>query len=332
MNSNESPSANITKEDHFAFLLNDNPIRNISIVFGLIHVFIIPILLYSIIWYEKYGTDNRRTILNMLMSSLCWILIEVCFTIELTEVFRFTYGPFPKYFCFLKTIVRGAFTTQVLLYIDAVAIVRYILIFWLKNPSAFKDEFWSMFISIWIRVFCLLYTTVRYSVADRQLINYYICSGIDPTEDFKKSHSKTKGIVEALSLIINIFIYLRVQVYKKSNKDKPATQKKSDFLKRVFLADLKNQSLTSFSTNIMTITIMVLMFFNITYLSGLKPEEIPNHESFLFLHYLVVPCVMSFLFVLIHYTRYEPLRRVVSNEIRNTFLIRYFRSKKKNKK
>jgi len=277
--------------------------------------------LYSIIWYEKYGTDNRRTILNLLISSLCWILIEVSFTIQLTELFRLIYGPFPKSFCFLKTVIRGTFTNQVLLYIDAIAIVRYILIFWLKNPSAFKDEFWCNFISSWIRVFCFSYTTVRYSLPNRQLLNYYVCSGVDPTEDFKKNPAILKGAIEIISLLINVFVYLRIKIYKSKNiEHEQGTQKRrSDFLRKLFLVDMKNESLASFFTNIMTICMMGLLVFNVTYLSGLKSQEIPNHQSFIFVQNLIVPCVMTFLFVLIHYIQYEPLRRVVFNEIRETF-------------
>jgi hypothetical protein len=35
------------------------------------------------------------------------------------------------------------------IFLDAIIIVRYLLIFWIKNPENFKDDFWSHFVNIW---------------------------------------------------------------------------------------------------------------------------------------------------------------------------------------
>jgi len=32
-------------------------------------------LLFGIIWYERFGTDSKRTLMNQLVSSICWHLI-----------------------------------------------------------------------------------------------------------------------------------------------------------------------------------------------------------------------------------------------------------------
>lgn len=40
--------------------------------------------------------------------------------------------------------------TQCLIIYDAIILVRYIFIFWLKNPMAVNDDFWSSFLNVWI--------------------------------------------------------------------------------------------------------------------------------------------------------------------------------------
>jgi hypothetical protein len=53
-------------------------------------------------------------------------------------------------FCYLKMVLRNIFVCVFFLYIDGTIVMRYVYIFWLKNPAAFNDEFWSRFIFIWI--------------------------------------------------------------------------------------------------------------------------------------------------------------------------------------
>jgi hypothetical protein len=37
-----------------------------------------------------------------------------------------------------------------LLFIDAIIVARYFQIFWMKNPLSFQDDFWCLFVNIWI--------------------------------------------------------------------------------------------------------------------------------------------------------------------------------------
>ena len=49
-----------------------------------------------------------------------------------------------------------------------------------------------------------------------QPIKYYICTGLDPTEDFKKP-IKIYGIVEIGSLVFNIFVAAKIYRFKKKD-------------------------------------------------------------------------------------------------------------------
>jgi hypothetical protein len=43
------------------------------------------------------------------------------------------------------------FNLNILLF--AMTFIRYIFIFWLKNPAAFHDDFWLLFINLWSILF-----------------------------------------------------------------------------------------------------------------------------------------------------------------------------------
>jgi hypothetical protein len=200
-------------EDFSDFLMASHPTRIASVIFCFLSVVLLPILLYSIIWYDKYGTDKRRTFINMLNTSICWLIIEYCVVVQLTEAIRFVYGPLSVNFCFLKTTVRSAYLTQMFLYFDVIALTRYLFIFWLKNPAAFQDDFWNVFVNLWIKGASLIFNGVWFLKAERQIINYYVCSGIDPREDFKKPIN-IYSVMEISSLVLNIAIYIRIKIYR----------------------------------------------------------------------------------------------------------------------
>jgi hypothetical protein len=208
------------KLNDFFDLLMDNTsvIRITSLTFCFVSVFVLPFLLYTIIWYDKYGSDQRRTFINMLNTSICWLWIEYCIVVQSTEFIRFMFGPLPKMFCFFKTIVRSAYVSQILMYYDTIAVAKYIFIFWLTNPAAFQDEFWIRFVNIWIKGASLIFNFVWFTKAEHQIINYYICSGLDPTEDFKKD-LKVYGVPEIVSMLINLAIFIRIQVFKNTGSD-----------------------------------------------------------------------------------------------------------------
>lgn len=64
------------QSDFFYFLLKDNPITILTITSLIIQVFIVPAFLLCIIWYERVGSDNNRTLIGMMVSANCWVVIE----------------------------------------------------------------------------------------------------------------------------------------------------------------------------------------------------------------------------------------------------------------
>jgi hypothetical protein len=64
-------------------------------------------------------------------------------------------------------------TTQSALFIISILAARYVYIFCLKNPAAFKDEFWSLFCNVIIVIISWTSQLVTFAMtAGRQAQSY----------------------------------------------------------------------------------------------------------------------------------------------------------------
>ena len=66
-----------TKMDDFSGLLESRASKSISMMFSFLTIPIIIALFYGIVWYERFGSDNKRTLMNKLVAALCWSFIQV---------------------------------------------------------------------------------------------------------------------------------------------------------------------------------------------------------------------------------------------------------------
>ena len=120
------------------------------------------LLAYGIIWFERFGSDQKRTIVNKLLSQSLWTVVIQLPMIIFSDILRYTLGPLPPQFCFFQVVIKTSFFTQSLCFIDALIVARYALVFWTKNPASVNDDFWCTFISIWIYIFNIAANFSRY--------------------------------------------------------------------------------------------------------------------------------------------------------------------------
>ena len=300
-------------EDFFSFLMINTPVYIFSVGVCSFNVVVVPFIMYSIIWFDKYSSDKKRTFINMINSSICWMAIEHCFTIQATDLIRYLFGPLPKWFCCLQTFVRNAYITQTVLYIDAIALTRYTFIFWLKNPAAFQDGFWLIFLNIWIKGASIIMNSAWLIKAEHFPVDFYICSGIDPTKDFKHP-IKIYNVVLLVSVLINLLVYVRIEFYKKKKGNKVGTRSVS--VKELFLQEVNFQSITTMTTNLINLAGIGIMVAISTHLSKVKPSEMHLNQNLFHLQYLVIPCFLYLFLISVHFIRHKPLRRTVMNELK----------------
>ena len=311
---------NITSsDDFFAFILINTPIKIISIVSCSICIVLTLLLSYGIIWYNNHASDRNHTLLTKLISSLCYALPEMFIAIQLTEIIREMFGPMSKVFCTMKSIARPMYISQTLLYLDAMAITRYLFIFVLKNPAAFKDDFWIRFINIWIKSASLIGNLVWWLKSEREALNYFICTGQDPTLAFKKP-LKVYGFIESASMIIHLLIFIRINIFKRAimanQVDVQNCLFKSQFLDRINALSLK-----TFVVNVAGVSVFALLLISSVNMSMIKPEELFNYKNFVHIHYLISIPAPAVIYLFIYYMQHQDLRKfILKNNILSQWL------------
>ena len=78
---------------------------------------------------------------------------------------------------------------------------------------------------------------------------------------------------------------------------------------------MNNNSLESFSSNIVNVAVVALHIKSTTYLSSILPQEVPKHKIFLYFHYLNLNFIAIFLFLANRYIKNGLLRNRVWNEV-----------------
>ena len=86
-------------EDFFCGVFENRWSKICFMTFTVIAIPVVLLLLYSIIWYERFGLDVKRTIVNKLTSSFCWIAIQFVIFVNIPDFGRYLTGPYSENFC-----------------------------------------------------------------------------------------------------------------------------------------------------------------------------------------------------------------------------------------
>ena len=157
------------------------------------------------------------------------------------------------------------------MFLNAIAISKFIFIFCLKNPAAVDDDFWSVFISIWSIGFSFIFNFCRFMQQRQQIIYYYICADVDPTED-QHLPEKTNTQLEALVCFsIHVTISLSFRIYNCNHKSfQNHQQVGTNFFSQV----KKKINLADFLTNFIVVLWFTTLAFFQFQINNFKLEEI----------------------------------------------------------
>ncbi len=121
-------------------LFESNPVRNGILVFAILVILFVAASLYSLIWYERYGCDLKRTLGNMLLSLVCWLMIEIFITSFTFEMFMYLFGHFSSGICRFHIYLKNVLAIQGLLIMDGIIVSRFVSIFLIKSPGTFQGR------------------------------------------------------------------------------------------------------------------------------------------------------------------------------------------------
>jgi hypothetical protein len=114
---------------------------------------------------------------NKLYISIWWSAIKFNI-LQVFNILRFTIGPLPSAFCFGLFVLRKALIVQCFVFLSAISVSRYMMIFWMKNPTGLEENFWSIFINSWTIIFSIILSIIRANVPGNQQLEYYVCLGV----------------------------------------------------------------------------------------------------------------------------------------------------------
>ena len=234
-------------DNFFNGILSNRVPKVLAVMFSFLSWPFIVALFYGIIWYERFGTDKKRTLINKLVASQCWAFIQFYSFGQTIEAISFTVGGLPSFICYAQVLIKNSYKTQFLLYFDSSFLVQYLFIFWIKNPAAVNDDFWSHFVSMWIAGFSIIFNFSKFYISHRQPISYYICNAGMPDLDWSlPSHFGAHIDFTTLTIII---LKIKIHFYRANQVASSMTQK-SIFLKNFSIEAINKSSLSSFTTNL----------------------------------------------------------------------------------
>jgi hypothetical protein len=95
---------------------------------SLLTILCIP-LFYAFVWFEHFGSDKRRTLINQLVSYIWKIVIFYLVVVRFCDAVNSIMGLFSEQVCFILWIIKGACTAAVLTTVNVIMLTRYIFIF-----------------------------------------------------------------------------------------------------------------------------------------------------------------------------------------------------------
>ena len=283
----------------------------ICIVFMCVSLLASVSLFYGIIWFERFGSDHKQTLVNKLLTSTCWTLIVLA-AMSWTDIFRYLIGPLPKYICFAQTVAKHSLKTQIILLLDAISISKYIFVFHLKNPMAVKDDFWSCFLNQTIILFSVIFNYVVFVLPGRMPTAFYTCSDTDLFPDVNLPQ-KPVGYFEVLSIFLLLCIKIKIYLFKAKKVNPKAGPILNSYRSSVVNPDLI-ADIGSSLIGVTLIGMMAILNGKVNNMNQLQLNLYPNYYFMVALQ-LFGPSVTSLCLSIMYYCRHSLLRNTVRRQI-----------------
>ena len=118
---------NLGDKDFFPFMTEKSVLKWIGVAISCVSIIVGPVALYAVVWFEKFGSDKKRTLVNMLFSMTCWTTMAFCVLVQSIETLRYIVGPLTKFVCIAHLYVRYTLVLIVAYFLQAILITRYVV-------------------------------------------------------------------------------------------------------------------------------------------------------------------------------------------------------------
>ena len=299
----------ITSEnEYFREMYSDSGLKSFTIsvfffgtIFGLV-------LESGIIWYEKYGNHRYRTVINRLFSTMSWFVVAYIVFVYIPDGIRYMIGPLNETFCDVHNFLKNALSMCVVLTLDLTIILRYIFIFKVSNFAVINDDLLSRFFQMTILVVGVWMAGVKRMSVGRMPLNYFMCSGKDPSEGYGEKSSAIRkfdsfGIVVVISFIVNIFALTKIFLYQRKmengtqdiqlgqlNNSAHNDQRQNEGWNQNREKQTKNipKSLVDLTTYVLCILFNLIFVIVIVAMAQIEPSKMNQYENRWLAYYIQI--------------------------------------------
>jgi hypothetical protein len=166
-------------ENVYSGLLDWVPIKVSTVVLNVLIMLIGPSLLYTVIWYERYSADLMyRTLINQLLSHLCYIQMLNCVCSRLAFILIYCFGPFASVTCDVMFIYAHYAFVCTITEITLRQMIKYLYIFKWKYVSGLNDDFAAIFVTLTNLLLNAILVFVSYFLGfNNEELDFHICTG-----------------------------------------------------------------------------------------------------------------------------------------------------------
>ena len=221
MDSNES-FPTIENEDFFAEMYSDSTLKQLTIGIFFFGSIVGVLSEIGIIWYERNGDHNYRTVLNQLFSTISLVTLSYLVFVYIPDGIRYLNGPLPPTFCDIHNFLKNFFGNCFILLLDCIICLRYIFIFKWGKYSVFDENFVASFVQISTLALSFWMALVKKMSVGRKPMNYFMCCGKNPNEgnvgeedDGIKRQYDTTGILALLSFTLHLIVSAKIFLYQR---------------------------------------------------------------------------------------------------------------------
>ena len=221
-NLNFSTPTITSDNEFFKELYSNTGLKQFTILTFLIGTFSGLVLEFGIIWYERHGSHTYRTVINQLFSTTSWFVVAYILFVYIPEGTRYLIGPLSEGVCDLHFFIKNFISNSILLTLDFITLLRYIFIFKLSNFAVLNDDLLARILQVTALLLGLWIAAVKRMSIGKMPMNYYMCTGKDPSLEYGKASSATGiqkydtfGILVLISVILNIYALAKIFLYQR---------------------------------------------------------------------------------------------------------------------
>ena len=311
-------SSTITDTTFFSNAYKNDRYMALGIAISICNLFALTPILYTIVWYERFGSEHPRTLLNQLVASTCWNGIAQNILVIPMSILNDLLGPMSLSFCQIHFLLKNSILLHLLLMLTIIIFVKYISIYVLKNPTELLNDFWCFYLNI-ICVFLAVVSQIAFTILPgKNPIFFHMCTGTNPVA-LKTDQSKTNLPLQVTGICVFtsfICLFLRMKIFSKRSSVGPLVKQKVGWMLPSVKDILEKNSMSSLAT----ISFMLLsllpswsMHFAI-YIISVDVLSTDPYQIIIHFHHHGHKFVFNLLIVLLFLSR-SAIRRAVIREM-----------------